>query len=129
MSYINLNDILQLDDLNNTKIRFNLMFGGNWSPIEMFKNNEVDNILKGHYWNYDKKKSYKLGQVTVGLIRIKRNENLCLLFHIGKVTKDLNIQNGVGYEFETMSKYEKYFGRVIVRFKNKSQNMVKGQHL
>lgn len=125
MSSIKLNDILKLEDLNNTKIRFNLMFGGNWSPIEMFKNNEVDAILKGHYWNYDKKKSYKLGQVTVGLIRIKRNENLFLLFHIGKVTKDLNIQNGVGYEFETMSEYEKYFGRIIVRFKNKSQNMVR----
>ncbi len=59
MNSIKLNDILKLDNLDNTKIRFNLMFGGNWNPIEMFKNNEMDTILGGHYWNYNKMKSYK----------------------------------------------------------------------
>jgi|TARA_B110000037_G_scaffold216287_1_gene275022 hypothetical protein len=125
MNSIKLNDILKLDNLSNTKIRFNLMFDGNWNPIEMFKNNEMDTILGGHYWNYNKMKSYKNGQITVGFIRIKNNENLWLLFHIGKITKDLNIQNGIGYEYEALTEYEKYFGRIIVRFKNKSQNMVR----
>lgn len=125
MNSIKLNDILKLENLENVKIRFNLMFGGNWNPIEMFKNNEMDDILGGHYWNYNKMKSYKNGQITVGFIRIKSNENLWLLFHIGRITKDLNIQNGIGYEYETLTKYEKYFGRIIVRFKNKSQNMVR----
>lgn len=125
MKSIKLNDILRLDNLNNVKIRFNLMVGDNWNPIEIFKNNEIDHLLDGHYWNYNKNKSYKSGQITVGLIRIKSNENLWLLFHIGKITKDLNILNGVGYEYETLSEYEKYFGRLIVRFKNKSQNMVR----
>ena len=125
MNSIKLNDILKLGNLNNVKIRFNLMFGGNWKPIEIFKDNNLNELLNGHYWNYPKKKSYKNGQVTVGLIRIKSNENLFLLFHIGKVTKDLNIKGGVGYEFETLTEYEKYFGRVIVRYKNKSQNMVR----
>ena len=125
MSSNKLNDILNLDNLSNVKIRFNLMFDGNWNPIEMFKNNEMDTILGGHYWNYDKKKSYREGQITVGFIRIKSNEDLWLLFHIGRITKDLNIQNGVGYEYEVLTDYEKYFGRIIVRFKNKSQNMVR----
>lgn len=125
MNSIKLNDILKLENLENVKIRFNLMFAGNWNPIEMFKKNEMDIILNGHYWNYNKKKSYKQGQITVGFIRIKSNENLWLLFHIGRITKDLNIQNGVGYEYEVLTEYEKYFGRLIVRFKNKSQNMVR----
>jgi hypothetical protein len=125
MNSINLNDILKLENLNNVKIRFNIMFEGNYNPIEMFKNNQMDSVLSGHYWNYSKMKSYKLGQTTIGLIRIKKNENLWLLFHIGKVTKDLNIKNGKGYEYEVLSQYEKYFGRIIVRFKNKSQNMVR----
>lgn len=125
MNPIKLNDILKLDNLNNVKIRFNIMFGGNWNPIEIFKNNEMKIILDGNYWNYDKKKSYKDGQITVGFIRIKSNENLWLLFHIGKITKDLNIQNGVGYEYETLNEYEKYFGRLIIKFNNKSQNMVR----
>jgi hypothetical protein len=124
MSSIKLNDILQLRNLKNVKIRFNLMFENNWNPIDVFKNNEVKTLLKGQYWNY-KNKSYKEGQITIGFIRIKSNENFWLLFHIGKITKDLNILNGVGYEYETLSEYEKYFGRLIIKFKNTSQNMIR----
>jgi hypothetical protein len=131
---IKLNDILQIQDIDNVKIRFNLMFGGNWNPIETFKNNETEALLGGHYSNYNKNKSFKLGQITVGLIRIKPNENLWLLFHIGKITKDLNKFSGNdeyefsgnnAYEYETLLEYEKYFGRLIVRFKNTSQNMIR----
>lgn len=125
MSKIKLNDILLLQNLSNVKIRFNLMFQQNWNPIELFKNGDIQVMLNGQYWNYNKNKSYKNGQITVGLVKIKPNENNWLLFHIGKITKDLNIQNGVGYEYETLAEYEKYFGRIIVRFKNKSQNMVR----
>ena len=101
MNSIKLNDILQLDNLKNVKVRFNLMFANNWSPIEIFKNNEIKSLIEGQYWNYHKNKSYKEGQTTVGFIRIKSNEDFWLLFHIGKITKDLNILNGVGYEYET----------------------------
>ena len=120
---IKLNDILNFseDELKNTKIKFNLMFGGNWNQIEIFKNNDKKTLLEGQYWNYSKNKIFKEGQNTIGFIRIK--DNLWLLFHIGKVTKDLNIFNGVGYEYEELSKYEKYFGRVIVKYKNTSQNL------
>jgi len=48
MKNIKLNDILKLDNLDNTKIRFNLAFYGNWNPIEKFKNNEMETILNGH---------------------------------------------------------------------------------
>ncbi len=131
---IKLNDILKIQNIDNVKIRFNLMFGGNWNPIETFKNNETEALLGGHYSNYNKNKSFKQGQITVGLIRIKPNENLWLLFHIGKITKDLNKFSGNdgyefsgnnAYEYETLLEYEKYFGRLIVRFKNTSQNMIR----
>lgn len=85
MNLIKLNDILKLDNLDNVKIRFNLMFGGCWNPIEMFKNSEMKDILGGHYWYHNKMKSYKNGQIRIGFIRIKSSENLWLLFHIGKV--------------------------------------------
>ena len=125
MHPIKLNNLLQLPDLYNVKIRFNLMFEDNWNPIETFKNNQTDILLKGQYWNYNKNKSFKEGQIAIGLIRIKSNDDLWLLFHIGKVTKDLNILNGMGYEYEVLEEYEKYFGRLIVRFKNTSQNMIR----
>lgn len=123
MNKIKLNDILQLRHLENVKIRFNIMFGGNWNPIEVFKNNDNHVLLDGHYWNYKNKKSYKDGQITIGFIRIK--DDLWLLFHIGKITKDLNKLDGVGYEYEILAEYEKYFGRLIIKFKNQSQTMIR----
>jgi hypothetical protein len=125
METIKLNDILKLENLPNVKIRFNLMFEHNWNPIEIFKNGDFRVMLKGQYWNYEKRKSFKDGQTTVGLIRIKPKENLWLLFHIGKITKDLNVFNGIGYEYETLSEFEKYFGRLIVKFDNKAQTMIR----
>ncbi|WP_204139576.1 GIY-YIG nuclease family protein [Halomicronema sp. CCY15110] len=123
-SKIFLNDILNLGNLDNVKIRFNLMFEGNWNPIEIFKDGNTDILLSGQYWNYQRKKSFKEGQVTVGFIRLGK-DNLWLLFHVGRITKDLNKLNAVGYEYEALSEFEKYFGRLIVKFKNKSQTMIR----
>ena len=120
-----LNDLLQIQDLDNTKIRLNVMFGGNWNQIEVFKNGNIDEILKGHYWNYNSKKSYREGQFTIGLIRIKPNEDLWLLVHVGRVTKDLNKFNDVGYEFEALEQYRKFFGRLVVKYKNSSQTLIR----
>ncbi|TXH59072.1 MAG: GIY-YIG nuclease family protein [Bacteroidia bacterium] len=128
MNSIKLNDILKLDDVSNVKIRFNLMFEQNWNPIELFKNGDISTMLKGQYWNYTKKKSYKAGQITIGLVKIKPNEDLWLLFHIGKVTKDLNILNGIGYEYQSVAEYEKYVGRLVIKFKNKAQTMIRNAH-
>lgn len=101
------------------------MFRQNWNPIEVFKNGDISTMLEGQYWNYNKNKSYKAGQTTIGLVKIKPTEDLWLLFHIGKVTKDLNKLNGVGYEYEDLPEYEKYLGRLIVKFKNKAQTMIR----
>src|SRR2546421_2301511 len=110
MNKIKLNEILNLAGLENVKVRFNIMFGGNWNPIEVFQSKNIQQLLDGHYWNYENKKSYKEGQITVGLIRIKGD--LWLLFHVGRITKDLDRLNGVGYEYQTLTVYEKYFGRL-----------------
>ncbi len=120
-----LNEILKLVNLDNVKIRFNLMFRDNWNPIEIFKNDASDILLEGQYWNYKKHKSYKDGQITIGFIRINSSDDLWLLFHIGKVTKDLDILDGVGYEYEILTEYKKYFGRLIVKYKNKAQTMIR----
>jgi hypothetical protein len=125
MEGIKLNDILGIENLDNVKIRLNLMFRQNWNPIEIFKDREINVLLEGQYWNYKKQKSFKNGQITIGFIRIKGDKNLWLLFHIGKVTKELNLYDGVGYEYEILPEYEKYFGRLIIKFKNKSQTMIR----
>lgn len=122
---IYLNDILKLDDIDNIKIRFNIMFNDNWNPIEIYKNADFKTILGGHYHNYNNK-AYKVGQTTIGFIRINKNEDLWLLFHIGKITKDLNkLNTSMAYEFEVIPEYTKYFGRLIVKFKNRDQTMIR----
>lgn len=123
VNQILLNELLRLDDLSNVKIRFNLMFQGNWNPVDTYRNKDFTALLEGQYWNYKTKKSYKDGQITIGLLRITDDE--WLLFHVGKVTKDLNRLDAVGYEYESLSEYEKYCGRLIIKFKNKSQTMVR----
>ena len=119
-----LNELLQLDNLDNVRIRFNLMFQGNWNPIEIYRNQDTKVMLDGHYWNYKKRKSYKNGQITLGFVRLN-NDDLWLLFHIGRITKDLNKLDGVGYEYEIIPNYKKYIGRLIIKFRNKSQTMVR----
>jgi hypothetical protein len=106
------------------RIRLNLQFEENWNPIENFKNGDISTMLNGHYYNKSKK-FYQEGQITIGLVPIKRKEDLWLLFHIGKVTKDLIKLNGVGYEFINLPDYEKYIGRLIVKYKNTAQTVVR----
>lgn len=125
MNNIKLNDILQLQNTDNVKVRFNLMFADNWNPIELFQQGNITQMLQGQYWNYKTRKSYKVGQTTIGLVKIHPNENLWLLFHIGVVTKDLDIMDGVGYEYQSLPQYDKYVGRVIVHFKNDAQTLIR----
>lgn len=124
MNSIKLRDILSFDDLKNVKIRFNLMFRQNWNPIEIFRSGDITTMLEGQYWNYNKK-SYKEGQITIGFVKIKPKEDFWLLFHIGQVTKDLNKLNGIGYEYKDLPEYQKFVGRLIIKYKNKSQTMIR----
>lgn len=119
-----LNDILNFTDLelSNTKIRFNKSNNDNFEPIKLFKDKDAG-LYDGHFWNPSSSKSFRVGQIAVGFIRIDVDK--WLLFDISTITKDLEKYNGVGYEYETLEKYKKYFGRLIIKYKNKSQNMVR----
>ncbi len=117
-----LNDLLNLEDLDNVKIRFNKHNGGEYDPIKFFKE-DINRLLGGQFWNYSKNKSYRVGNIAIGFARVEGDK--WLLFDISKITKDLQKFNAVGYEHETILKYEKYFGRIIVKYHNKSQNLVR----
>ena len=83
------------------------------------------NGFSRQYWNYKNKKSFRTGQVTIGFLPIKHRDSLWLLFHVGKITQDLNKLDGVGYEYEILPDYEKYFGRLIIKFENSVQTMIR----
>jgi len=119
-----LNDLLRLNDLTNVKIRFNKdSTNGEFNPIKLFKSNSLSELMNGQLWNYGKNKVFHEGNISIGLARIKGDD--WLLFNICKITKDLNKLNAVRYEYETLTQYQKYFGRIIVRFHNSSQNLIR----
>lgn len=125
---IYLNDILCLPDPKNVKMRFNLNFGNSRPAIDYFTDQTPAShqiMLEGQYWNYGKKRNFSVGNISLGFVPVSGRPDCWLLFHIGEVTKDLNIRNGIGYQFNSLTQYEKYIGRVIVRFKNTSQNLVR----
>ncbi len=115
-----LNDILNLEEIDNTKIRFN-QSNGIIDPIKIFKENKEE-LLHWQFWNYDKRSFYE-GQITIGFVKIESNK--WLLFDISRVTKDLNRFKAVGYEFEPIEKYKKYSGRIIIEFKNNATQLIR----
>lgn len=123
---IYLNDLLQLDDLKNVKLRFNLHFADKKVPaIKYYNDEEIGVMLYGQYHNYSKKGNFKEGNISLGFVPIPNQKDSWLLFHIGRVVKDLNQKNGLGYEYEAIPELEKYEGRVIIHFENKSQNLIR----
>ncbi len=119
-----LNDILNFpkSQLKNVKIRFNQSNGDDFDPITFFKEKN-QRLYDGQFWNYSKAKSFKVGQVAIGFVKIGSNK--WLLFDISEITKDLEKYEAVGYEYRTLEQYKKYFGRLVVRYYNKSQNLIR----
>lgn len=117
---LRLNDLLRLSDeeLENTKVRFNQHNGEN-DPIEQFKKNPKD-LLR---WNYYNSQRYKIGQLSIGLVKMNFDE--WLLFTVGRITgiKDIPFNSGEGYEYETLEKqYGDLFGRVIIKYHKTMQS-------
>ncbi len=117
---LKLNDLLKLNDieLENTKVRFN-QYNGEDNPIEKFKKNP-DELLR---WNYYNSQRYKVGQLSIGLVKMNFDE--WLLFTVGKITaiKDIPFNSGVGYEYETQDKqYGDLFGRVVIKYHKTMQS-------
>ncbi len=119
-----LNDILNFSEsqLKDIKIRFNQSNGDDFDPITFFKEKN-QRLYEGQFWNYSKAKSFKVGQVAIGFVKIGTNK--WLLFDISEITKDLEKYDAVGYEYRTLEQYKKYFGRLVVKFSNKSQNLIR----
>lgn len=118
-----LNDILNFteSEIKNIKIRFNKSNNNDFDPITLFKEKDKG-LYDGHFWN-GSSKSFKVGQIVIGFIKIDSDK--WLLFDISVITRDLEKYNGVGYEHRTLDEYKKYFGRLIIRYKNKAQNMIR----
>lgn len=120
---IKLNDLLGIEDLENCKVRFLTSLSNDINPLDLFRENNLEDLMKWLFWNYSNHKSFKVGQTAIGLVRTQGNK--WLLFNVSKVTEDLNTFNNVGFRHQTLEQHQKYSGRVIVEYNNKSQNLIR----
>ena len=128
---LKLNDILALtqEELSRTKIRLNT-YNGDKNPIDEFKKNP-QSLLDWNYWN---NKPYKQGQISVGLVNMGNYR--WLLFTVGEIKKVLDKPlksndgvNGIQVEYQTMDKYADLYGRVVVHYHNKTQQLFRNSDL
>ena len=127
---LKLNDLLKLspEELRNTKVRLNTSNEKGINPIDEYKKDQKK-LLTWNYWN---NKSYRPGQISIGLANMGNSK--WLLFTVGKIINLLDTPvresgepstdgAGVGVEYETLPEYECLYGRVIVKYENRSQQM------
>lgn len=116
---IKLNDLLHLshDELKRTKIRLNMGNKTIGNPIDLFKTNP-QKLAEWNFWN---NKTYRVGQISIGLIRLY--DDKWVLYIVADITKIINLPKGtgIGCEYKERASCKDYFGRVIVTFHNTCQ--------
>lgn len=129
MKQIKLNDILNLTNLSNIKIRLNIS-NTSWNASELYHHNKEE-LLRGHFGNSTGKKYFKKDDIVIGFAQINIDD--WLLIDISKITEDKNLKydgfskttSTTFYEYKRLEELEKYFGRLIITYHNKSQNMIR----
>jgi len=122
MGTLKLNDLLNIskEDLMRTKVRLNTRNNEGTNPIDVFKK-DPNKLLEWNYWNNC---TYVPDKISIGLINMGNDR--WLFFTIGKVTEvDVTkVKNTcVACKYQTLTQYEHLFGRVVVYYHNKTQQM------
>ena len=119
MDKITLNDLLQFkeEDIGNVKIKFN-QSNGESDPMELYQRDPEIVNTTWLFWKAERRYFYE-GQIAVCFLRL--SWDTWLLTTIKKITKDLDVNDGVSYEGYELEEYKKYYGRVIVKYHKTSQ--------
>lgn len=114
MKKILLNDLLNLspDVFETAKIKFNQSNGYN-DPLDLFlKDPELVNT-QWLFWR-SKRRYFFEGQLAICFLKL--SWDTWLLTTIKKVTKELDVYDGINYEGEELEDYRQYYGRVVVKY-------------
>ena len=108
MQPIVINDLLQIsdEDIRKTRLKLNV-FNGSVEPLEEYKKDPNKINVEWFLW-HNKRRYFKEGQIAICLLYLYSDK--WLLTTIKKITKELDIENCVGYEAEEIPKYSKYYG-------------------
>lgn len=126
MKEIYLNDLLNFNEneFENIKIRLNKTDIRGVNPIDEFlRNSEITNN-EWLFWQENTQNNlYKEGQIAICFVQFQ-NQDRWLLTTIKKVTKNINMEiSGVHYEGIELEKYKQFFGRVVIKYHNISQQL------
>lgn len=117
-----MNDLLQLDNdvLKKTKIKFN-QWNGQDNPMNLYQN---DPDLINNQWLFwrNEKRYFRVGEIAICLLKL--SYDTWLLTTIKTVDTDLNIVRGINYLGTEIELYNKFFGRVIIKYKKTKQSQV-----
>lgn len=120
MEKLYLNDLLHFseEEYKNIKIKFN-QSNGQDDPMDLYLYNPD---IVNHNWLFwrNKQRYFQVGQIAICLLKL--SYDTWLLTTIKRVTKELDIYDGVNYEGEELEEYKSYFGRVIIKYRKTFQS-------
>ena len=119
MKKIYLNNLLHFDQVNygDIKIKFN-QSNGYEDPMELYQNNPDIVNNQWLFWR-NKQRYFYVGQIAICFLKL--SYDTWLLTTIKKVTKELNVYEGINYEGEELEEYKSYFGRVVIKYRKTFQ--------
>ena len=125
MNEILLNDILKIpeEEIENYKIRF-MINNGHIEPLTIMIQNPKE-LLDWIAWKSDKDDLSRKKVITFVRYYTK-SQDQWIFTGIYKVNKKDNfdkIKNGVGYDIVPIEKYQKLYGKLIVKYKNDTQQL------
>lgn len=123
MEKILLNDLLHIpeEQFKDYKVKLN-MFNGQTQPLDVFVR-DSNEIFKWIAWKGTRNELTR--KYVIALVRYYVGQSDQWLFvgvyKVSNYKKD--ITHGVGYDLEEVKEYSKYVGRLVLRYKNLTQNL------
>ena len=121
MAKIMLNDLLHFDaaEVPNVRVKFNISNGYD-DPLDLYKTNPDEVNVTWFLW-HDDRRYFNVGQTAICLLKLRGDQ--WLLTTIKKITRLLDVTDGVGYDAVEVKEYEQYFGRLVVKYHNPCRTM------
>ena len=119
MKKILIDDLLCIpsDIASTVKVKFN-QHDGNDDPMELYLQDPEIVNTQWLFWR-NKQRYFNVGQIAVCLLKL--SYDTWLLTTIKRVTKELDVLDGVNYEGEELDEYRQYYGRVIIKYHKTAQ--------
>ena len=119
MKKILLNDLLDMspDIAQIAKVRFNQSNSID-DPMDIYLRDPELVNTRWLFWR-TKQRYFQVGQIAVCLLKL--SWDTWLLTTIKRVTKELDVYDGINYEGEELEEYRQYYGRVILKYHKTAQ--------